>query len=318
MRMRQLEVFRATILNGTLSAAARSLNMTQPTVSRMLADLEHSLNFPLFLRRKGRVVPTPEGMEFYQRLDDVFSAFVQLRHAADDISRNREKELKIVSLPALSASVVPETLARFALNYPDIKAQLITADIPTYFNLARDPSVDICIGNQLGDQPGVEQITLAKVDYVCALPPDHHLTARTIVTADDLNGENVIALLDDTNRGFDKHEDLFQSIDTRQQFQTQNSGNAYAMVLRGLGIAILEPFSAPFWAANGVAIRPFRPRLSYKYAACYSGKKIRSSAVDALVKTAKDVFKQYESGLGPSNSSKKKGVQSEFPAKLKS
>ena len=75
----------------TISSAAKSLKTTQPTISRQLTDLEYSLKLKLLIRRKGQVVPTPDGMVFYRRLDDVFDAFAKLRNTAQDISLDRGK-----------------------------------------------------------------------------------------------------------------------------------------------------------------------------------------------------------------------------------
>lgn len=60
MRLRHIEVFNAVMLTGSVSAAARLMNVTQPAVSRILAHAELQLGFALFHRLKGRLVPTTE------------------------------------------------------------------------------------------------------------------------------------------------------------------------------------------------------------------------------------------------------------------
>ena len=57
MRLRHIEVFNAVMLTGSVSAAARLINVTQPAVSRILAHAELQLGFALFHRLKGRLVP---------------------------------------------------------------------------------------------------------------------------------------------------------------------------------------------------------------------------------------------------------------------
>ncbi|MCZ4280446.1 LysR substrate-binding domain-containing protein [Kiloniella laminariae] len=293
MRMRQLEAFRATILNGTISAAAQKLKTTQPTISRLLADLEYSLKLNLFHRRKGRVVPTPEGMEFYRKLDEVFDAFTKLRTAAEDISRDKEKELRVISLPALSISIVPEILEEFSSNHPDISISLNSSDVVSYFNRIKDDDIDIALGNQMGEQPGVEQITLAKVNYICALPPGHPLAEKEFICAADLEGERMIGLDSDQILSFQQHADLYEAIHAKQQFSTQHSGNAYALVRQGLGISLLEPFSAPIWAAAGVVIRPFYPKLVYRYSAYIQKNRVQVGIINELLEIATRKFKKY-------------------------
>jgi len=292
--MRQLEAFRATIMKGTVSAAAKSLKITQPTVSRLLADLEHSLQLNLLQRRKGQVVPTAEGMAFYRKLDNVFDAFSQLRDAAKDISRDNEKSLYIISLPALSISIVPEIIKEFSIIHPEVSITLDTSPVREYFSRIMDDSLDIAFGNHMGDQPNIEQLSLATVEYVCALPPKHRLAKKEVITPDDLEGECLITLTQGENLLFQKHEDCFKEINHIKKFNTLYSGNAYAMILQGLGVAILEPFSAPLWKAVGVEIRPFKPKLEYTYSAYYQEKKKQNRIIKEMLNIAKNKFKEYE------------------------
>ena len=58
MKFRQIEAFRFIMLRGTTAAAAAEMHISQPAVSRLLADLEDHLGFRLFERKKGRLLPT--------------------------------------------------------------------------------------------------------------------------------------------------------------------------------------------------------------------------------------------------------------------
>ncbi len=294
MRMRQLEAFRATILNGTISSAAKSLKTTQPTISRLLADLEYSLQLNLLHRRKGRVVPTPEGMAFYRKLDEVFDAFSKLKNAAEDISRNKQQDIRIISLGALSVSIIPEILEEFTANHPKVSITLNTTDVKSYFNMIMDEDLDIAFGNQMGEQPGVEQAILAKVDYICALSPNHPLAEKDVIFEEDLIGERLIALDSDEVLAFHQHTDLYKRIKPETPFSTQHSANAYSLVCKGLCSGILEPFSAPIWAAKGVKIRPFKPSISYKYSAYYKENRKDSWVIRELLEIASKKFKHYE------------------------
>ena len=60
MRLRQIEVFHAVYSCGSVTGAAEILNVSQPSVSKVLAHAEQQLGFPLFDRVRGKLVPTPE------------------------------------------------------------------------------------------------------------------------------------------------------------------------------------------------------------------------------------------------------------------
>jgi len=296
MQLRELEAFRATVLQGTISSAASYIGVSQPTVSRLLADLEHSLGFPLFTRRKGRVVPTEQGMEFYHSLQETFDALTRLKSRAQAMRKDASRSLTIVSMPALSMAVVPRIVEKFLKRVPDASVRLMTVDVPTYFRMIGEAHVDIGFGNQVGDQPGIEQETLATVDYVCALPPGHPLAERERVTLDDIRAEPLISLSELNENIFRHHDRLLASggHEGASRIQTQNSANAYALVREGLGVALLEPFSAPFWEANGVVVRPFSPGLRYRYSAAINRNARPNRALKALLAVAREVFAPYD------------------------
>src|SRR4051812_19207609 len=82
MNLREIEAFRAVMLCGTASRAAEMLNISQPAITKALQALERSINFDLFERTKGRLVPTPEGQLFFREVEQSFVGLARLRTAA--------------------------------------------------------------------------------------------------------------------------------------------------------------------------------------------------------------------------------------------
>ena len=85
MNIRQLEAFRATIVARSTIGAAQLLNASQPAVSRLLSQLESSLQLTLFDRSSGRLVPTPEAMLLYAEVERTFLSVDRIREMARDI-----------------------------------------------------------------------------------------------------------------------------------------------------------------------------------------------------------------------------------------
>ncbi len=69
LNLRQIEVFRAIMITGSISGAARLLSVSQPAISRLLAYTEDRLALRLFERVRGRVQPTPEARRLFQEVD---------------------------------------------------------------------------------------------------------------------------------------------------------------------------------------------------------------------------------------------------------
>jgi DNA-binding transcriptional LysR family regulator len=85
VNLRQIEAFRAIILHGTMTAAADQLRTSQPSISRLIAELEPATKLKLFERRAGRITPPEEGLAFYYEVEQSFTGLEHLAQAAHDI-----------------------------------------------------------------------------------------------------------------------------------------------------------------------------------------------------------------------------------------
>jgi len=78
-----------------------------------------------------------------------------------------------------------------------------------------------------------------------------------------------------------------------------SSATAYGMVKLGKGIGLLEPFSAALWESNGVVTRPFRPRLTYEFAAGIKPDALQTAAMAEVVQVAKNLFSAFDRSNSP-------------------
>lgn len=296
MKTRQLEAFRATVIEGTMSAAAVALRTSQPTISRHLIELERTLQVQLFRREKGRAHLTHEGLQFYRRVEDFFSAYTSLGSVAEDLRDDAAREIRIISSLAFSMTVVPDVMARLLQKFPDLRAQLMTVDKNSYFAANCETEFDVVLGNRIGFETTMKQVPLVEVEFVCALPAGHRLVQQSEVHVTDLEGETMISLLEGDKRLFLKHERLFEDakVNVTQNIHCHSSATAYAMVLRGLGIALMEPFSAAIWESNGVVTRPFRPHLTYEYVAGLKPGTRPSGVISEVIEVARSVLSEFQ------------------------
>lgn len=296
MRLRQLEAFRATVIAGTVSAAAGSMRTTQPTVSRLLKQLEDETGVQLFHREKGRIHLTREGMTFYHRVDEALAAFSDLRATAKELRNDAFRDIRIMATLAVSTTIVPDIMAELVTRHPGIRAKLVTLDNVSYFSARCETEFDIILGPKIGLGATMEQVKLAEVDFICAVPEHHPLASKPVVTVGDLKGETIISLLDDETRIFLQHERLFQDHDTSANVPIlcHSSAAAYGLVKRGVGVALLEPFSAAMWESFGVVTRPFRPRLTYEFSAGLKPDALQTAAMTEVVQIAKSAFRAVQ------------------------
>ena len=111
MNLRQIEAFRAVIVAGTVTRAGEMLRVSQPAVSRLIADLERSIGFALFERRRGRLLPTTEARYFHREIEKAYVGLDHLTKAAEAIRNLQGGQLRVAAMPAFAESLASRAIA---------------------------------------------------------------------------------------------------------------------------------------------------------------------------------------------------------------
>lgn len=278
MQYRQLQAFLATIQKGSFSRAAMAMSMSQPSISRLIKDLQDDIGFELFKKQKGRMIPTPEGMAFYEEVNVIVHGIHHLENFADKLKQSTHGSLTIGSTPALATLLTPKLIKSFVDEHPHVHVNLLVDSVDQLIRGLSKQKYDLILTNQTEHHSGFIEEPLTEVPWICAVPATHRLAEKEIITPDDLNGENLLKLVDEDGMEWSSHKSLLKehNIKIRAQFSTQRSLSGYGMVAAGLCIALLEPFNAEMWKGLNVVTRPFHPQLNYRYSMYYSADHIRS------------------------------------------
>ncbi len=126
---------------------------------------------------------------------------------------------------------------------------------------------DLGLGVETHPREGLRSSLLVPADYVCILPPGHRLARKSVIEAADLAGEPFIGPMHETDAVRDDVDRvlLSEKIVVDRLIETQHSYPTYCYVAAGLGLAIVEPFSAPLFARLGVEVRRFRPAVTANF-----------------------------------------------------
>ena len=101
MNLRQLEVFHAVMQAGSVTGAAQLLNVSQPAVSNVLKHMEQQLRFKLFERVRGRLHPTPEAIELFPDVTEIFGRIGTLMRVVQEMRDGRSGRLVLATSPTL-------------------------------------------------------------------------------------------------------------------------------------------------------------------------------------------------------------------------
>lgn len=263
MNIRQIEAFRAVMMEGSVTQAATVMGVSQPAVSGLIANLESSLGFLLFNRHRGRFQPTGEAIAFLEDADRLVATHGRAFRTARDIRDLKSGSLRIAALQAISMNFLPKLIAEFVAVRPDVKVSLQTRSSTQIREWISVQFFDIGIVELPTDNPAFECEPLS-FDCVCALPAGHPLAQKEVITPRDLEHESVIALNPEHATHFQlKTAFEKEGIAWAPHIESFLFAPACRMAAEGAGIAIVDPFSVSDFAHLGLVGRPFEPRIPY-------------------------------------------------------
>jgi DNA-binding transcriptional LysR family regulator len=264
MNPRQLEAFRAVMESGSVTRAAASLRISQPAVSKLLAQLARNCGFALFQRVGNRLIATAEAMFLSAEVERAFIGTEQIARHVANIRELRSGRLSIVAFPALATRALPCFLTDFLANHPEVHFSLLARSSLPLIDWVSAQRADIGIGLMASDRPGVVCEPIGGFAGVCVLPPGHRLARKRVVDAADLAGESFISLGMEDRARF-RVEQAFEGLAARPRLtiEAHQSEAACAFVAAGAGVSVVEPFSASGFGAHELVVRPFRPKVKF-------------------------------------------------------
>ncbi|MFJ4388692.1 LysR family transcriptional regulator [Pseudomonas soli] len=301
LKFRHIEIFKAIMITGTVTGAAQILETSQPTISRELSNFESSIGMRLFERYKGRLKPTAEGMALHSEILKAYDGLARVSAAAQSIKLGLREKISIVSLPVLSQTILPTSLARFIERYPDINLSVTTHDSPDIEPLISSQAYDIGLIEGVSAPLGTTTEHLTDVDEVCVLPPGHPLSVFPQIDPLQLSHYPFIHLA--PNDPYRHHLDsVFAQLGVSRNniIEVDNAVTICQMVLSGIGVSIINPLVANIYASQGLVIRRLTVSVPFSVSLVRPLQRGASLIVDHLVEcirsTSHALSMQYQSG----------------------
>lgn len=124
IKMHQLRAFVSVARQGSIRAASRTMNLSQPALTKSIKELEEGLGARLFIRRRQGVTLTDCGEAFFKRASLILE---ELRVAQEDISQRLGGTSGRVNLgvgASIARTIMPEVVDRFHREFPDVKVRI--------------------------------------------------------------------------------------------------------------------------------------------------------------------------------------------------
>ena len=264
---RQIEAFRAVIETGKITAAAEVLGTTQPSISKMISDLEYTAGFDLFERRGRQVFPTPEALALYEEVERSFVGMAEISRVIEDIRDFRKGSLLIAGMPALALKFLPDVIAEFIAEEPGITVSLRARSSQAVLRHLSSQQFDLGFAALDTDHPAVIREPTFTAGMLAVMPIGHDLAQKRALEPQDFDQQPFIAL--GAEIGTRSETDLFlskASARPRIVAEAQLSASICEMVAAGAGISIVEPVTASYFGLSGrVLVRPLIPEQPFRY-----------------------------------------------------
>jgi DNA-binding transcriptional LysR family regulator len=262
MNLRQMEVFRAIMETGSVTAAARLLHVSQPAVTGVLRYAEDQLHFKLFERARGRLEPTPEARSLYAEVAQVFERVDAVNRIVAGLRASQVGALRIVSIPAIGMALLPCAVGTFIASRPQVQARFEVRNRREVIELVATGGADLGFGFLLPRDSRVTAHEVVTRDLVCLMHRLHPLCARDVVTIDDLTAWPLISYTSSQGLGPIVNGVFAEARLLRPPvIEVGLIENAWSMVNQQVGIAIVDPHSGLGSLFPDVVARAFVPGI---------------------------------------------------------
>ncbi|MCA8943116.1 MAG: LysR family transcriptional regulator [Planctomycetes bacterium] len=246
LSIRQLEIFSTLIEEGSFTRAARRLELSQPTVSGHIADLEARLGLRLVDRRRHGISITPDGEALLPSARATLASERNVRLLASELHGLVTGHLALGSSTTPAVYLLPPVLAAFQATYPSVRFRMTTAPSVEILDGLLDGGIEVAI---VGIQPNEEGITCEPIGrdrMVLIVGPEHAFAGRERVTRKEVLEQPLVlrkpgsgsrqAILD--GLGIDH-----TNSEVRRALEVDGTDGVKSVVRAGLGVSFLSDLS---------------------------------------------------------------------------
>jgi DNA-binding transcriptional LysR family regulator len=270
MNLRHIEIFHAVYLNGSVSAAARALNVSQPSVSKMLRHAESLLGFQLFQRTAGGLVPTEDAHILFTEASEIQDRVHALREAGRQLKRGEGGMLRISALPSLALQAIPVAVSRFRRTRPTVKFDLQTVHHDDLLRKLYERETDLAIAFQVPPAAPIGHRWLGQSELVVLYQEQDMPDAPARLELERLRGRPFISLAASGPIGQLFTQELQRlDLELDEIVSARTFYIAAALVRQGVGMTVVDSFTAQASMAPGLSVRPLEPKLAFDIHAMY-------------------------------------------------
>lgn len=263
MEIRVLRYFLTVVREQSITKASEVLHITQPTLSRQLAQMEEEVGVKLFDRGTRKITLTNEGLLLRRRAEEILQLVDKTERELVIQEEQVEGKITIGCGEIASVQLLPDLFKPFNEKYPRVTFDIYTATADHVKDQMDRGLVDIGL---LLEPIDIEKYDFIRLDvkerWVALMRPDSPLAEKDSVTAGELSELPLILprRLRVQSELASWFGDYYENLNVL--FTSNLSTNGAIMVSQGLAYSVVVEGSVPFWDQSKITYRPLSPELT--------------------------------------------------------
>ena len=263
MEIRVLRYFLTVVREQSITKASEVLHITQPTLSRQLAQMEEEVGVKLFDRGTRKITLTNEGLLLRRRAEEILQLVDKTEQELIEQEEQVEGKITIGCGEIASVRLLPDLFRSFHEKYPRVTFDIYTATADHVKDQMDRGLIDVGL---LLEPIDIEKYDFTRLDmkerWVVLMRPDSPLADKDSVTAKDLSELPLILprRLRVQSELASWFGDYYEKLNVL--FTSNLSTNASVMVNHGLAYSLAIEGMTPFWDQSQITYRPLYPELT--------------------------------------------------------
>lgn len=264
MRLRHIEIFYAVYATGSISNAARMLNVTQPTVSQILRHAEDQLGYKLFHRVRGRLAPTEEAESLFPDTREIYKKISTLRVKAQNLKKRGDGCLRIAAVHSLGLQILPKAVAYFGKAHPDLEFDVQIYNYSELINALNNREKDVGLVINCPEINGFSKRKLSNGEAVCIYSQGEFDNHPTRLEMQDLANRDFVGVSESGPIGDLLNQRLLEEdMVLKSTITTQTLYVSRDLVAQGVGVSIVDEYTARSLNDGSLSLKGFNPPLNF-------------------------------------------------------
>ncbi len=291
MELRVLNYFLTIAREENFTRAARQLHVTQPTLSRQIADLEQELGVKLFVRSNHNIILTEDGMILKRRAQEILSLADKTKRDFLQKDEALSGTISIGSGEFRSTEYLAKIIAGFRRKYPNVTYEIYSGNANNIRDYIERGHLDIGLMSEPIDMRKYNFVNMPiKEQWGLFAPVDSPLSEKESISPEDLKGMSIVTATGD----FNQSRIGKWLVDCREQVEIAATANLpyneAVLVKENIGVMLSINLNCTY---ENLRFIPLRPALEVSTALAWKKEQIFSATTSAFI----DFASQYLKGI---------------------